>query len=77
MCIAEHGRISGVVDEERRIVSVDIDGRSREISLAFLSPASEVLESWIGAIVAIHVGFAVQRLDEAEIALLTELSLMP
>jgi len=77
MCIARHGRICGVVDAERRIVSVSIDGQREEISLAFLSPPSEALESWMGAVVAIHVGFAVQRLEEADIALLAELSLMP
>jgi hydrogenase expression/formation protein HypC len=62
MCLAIPGKIVEIVDEENRIVKVDVGGVRRNINVGMLDPH----EAQIGAYVLIHVGFAMSRIDEGE-----------
>lgn len=59
MCLAVPGRVDRVYDESGTVMAdVDFGGVSKKVCLAYL-PETEV-----GEYVIVHVGFAIQRLDE-------------
>lgn len=59
MCLAVPGRVTRVFDERATTMAdVDFGGISKKVCLAYL-PDIEV-----GEYVIVHVGFAIQRLDE-------------
>mgnify|MGYP003530120698 CR=1 FL=1 len=60
MCLAVPGQIVEVRDERgTRMATVDFDGISKEICLAYLPDLA------VGEYVIVHVGFAIARVDEA------------
>jgi hydrogenase assembly chaperone HypC/HupF len=72
MCLAVPGRVLSIADRDGTpFADVDLGGVEREVCLAYL-PDVEV-----GDYVIVHVGFAIQRLDEESaretLALLDEL----
>ena len=60
MCLAIPGRILEVVDEANRLAKVDVAGVQRTVNVGLLDDA--VAGDWV----LIHVGFALQKVDEAE-----------
>ena len=60
MCLAIPGRIVEVVDESNRLAKVDVAGVQRTVNVGLLDDA--VAGDWV----LIHVGFALQKVDEAE-----------
>ena len=61
MCLGIPGKIVAVRDDPfLRMGTVDFDGVTREVCLAY------VPEAGVGDYVIVHVGFAINRLDEAE-----------
>ena len=60
MCLAIPGRIVDVVDETNRLATVDVAGVQRTVNVGLLDDA--VRGDWV----LIHVGFALQKVDEAE-----------
>lgn len=62
MCLAVPGQIKSVTGDDplTRVARVSFGGIIKEINLAF------VPEAQIGDYVLVHVGFALQRIDEAE-----------
>lgn len=64
MCLAMPGRIVQVTGEDpvTRMARVDFGGVEREVSLAYTP------EAGTGDYVLAHVGFAIERIDEAEAA---------
>jgi hydrogenase expression/formation protein HypC len=60
VCLAIPGRIVEIVDEEKRLAKAEVSGVRRTISVGLLD------EVQIGDWVLIHVGFAIQKVDEAE-----------
>ncbi|MEW2399400.1 HypC/HybG/HupF family hydrogenase formation chaperone [Streptomyces sp. NPDC046862] len=59
MCLAVPGRVVGIEDRDgTRMARVDFGGVVKEVCLAYV-PDVEV-----GEYVIVHVGFALQRLDE-------------
>jgi hydrogenase expression/formation protein HypC len=61
MCLGIPGKIIDVRDDEiLRMGTVDFGGVTREVCLAY------VPEAGMGDYVLVHVGFAINRLDEAE-----------
>ncbi len=59
MCLAVPGRVVSVHDESgTTMAQVDFGGVRKKVCLAYL-PGTEV-----GEYVIVHVGFAIQRLDE-------------
>ncbi|HCB07452.1 MAG TPA: HypC/HybG/HupF family hydrogenase formation chaperone [Nocardioides sp.] len=60
MCLAVPGRVLSVHDEAGTVMAdVDFGGARKKVCLAYI-PDIEV-----GEYVIVHVGFAIQRLDEA------------
>jgi hydrogenase expression/formation protein HypC len=60
MCLAIPGRILEVVDEANRLAKVDVAGVQRTVNVGLLDDA--VAGDWV----LIHVGFALQKVDEEE-----------
>ena len=60
MCVAIPRRIVDVVDETNRLATVDVAGVQRTVNVGLLDDA--VRGDWV----LIHVGFALQKVDEAE-----------
>ena len=62
MCLGVPGRISAVEDGFMRMGTVDFDGSSLEVCLAYVPEAEP------GDYVLVHAGFALTRLDEDQAA---------
>lgn len=62
MCLAIPGKIIEFIDLENSIVKVEIGGVKRNINTALLDPT----EIKIGDYVLIHVGFAMNKIDEQQ-----------
>ena len=60
MCLAIPGRILELVDDANRLAKVDVAGVQRTINVGLLEDAQT------GDWVLIHVGFALQKVDEEE-----------
>ncbi len=60
MCLAVPGRIVEIVDQTQQIAKVEVGGVRRNISVALLDDVK------VGDWVLIHVGFAIQKVDEEE-----------
>ncbi|GIX43675.1 MAG: HypC/HybG/HupF family hydrogenase formation chaperone [Candidatus Hydrogenedentota bacterium] len=62
MCLAVPGRIESITNEDpvMRTGRVNFGGVVREVNLAY------VPEAQVGDYVIVHVGFAINRLDEEE-----------
>jgi len=61
MCLGIPGRITTITDGGfLRMGTVDFGGVAREVCLAYVPDAG------VGDYVIVHVGFAINRLDEAE-----------
>lgn len=59
MCLAVPGRILSLEDQDgTTMAQVDFGGLRKEVCLAYIPDAQ------IGEYVIVHVGFAIQRLDE-------------
>ena len=59
MCLAVPGRVVNVYEERgTTMADVDFGGARRQVCLAYLP------ETQLGDYVIVHVGFAIQRLDE-------------
>lgn len=59
MCLAVPGRILSMQDRDGTLMSlVDFGGIQKDVCLQYLPDAS------VGEYVVVHVGFAIQRLDE-------------
>jgi hydrogenase expression/formation protein HypC len=60
MCLAVPAKVVEIVDEENQIAKVEIGGVRRNISVALLDDVR------VGDWVLVHVGFAIQKVDEEE-----------
>lgn len=59
MCLAVPGRVTGIEERDgTRMARVDFGGVEKDVCLAYLPDVE------IGEYVIVHVGFALQRLDE-------------
>jgi hydrogenase expression/formation protein HypC len=70
MCLGIPGRIVAITQPEARLARVDVLGVQREVNIACIVREGEALDDCVGAWVLVHVGFAMNRVDEQE-ALLT------
>lgn len=60
MCLAVPGRVLSLDEKDgQQMAQVDFGGVRKEVCLAYIPDAQ------IGEYVVVHVGFAIQRLDEA------------
>lgn len=62
MCLAIPGKIIEFIDLENSIAKVEIGGVKRNINTALLDPT----EIKIGDYVLVHVGFAMNKIDERQ-----------
>jgi hydrogenase expression/formation protein HypC len=60
MCLAIPGQIVEIVDEPRRLATVEVAGVRRTVNIGLLDGAGD------GDWVLIHVGFAISQIDEQE-----------
>lgn len=64
MCLAIPGQLVDVVDERRRLASVDVAGVRRTVNVGLLDSADGGVRA--GDWVLVHVGFAISKVDERE-----------
>ncbi|MCS7264589.1 MAG: HypC/HybG/HupF family hydrogenase formation chaperone [Armatimonadetes bacterium] len=60
MCLAVPAQVVEIVDQDNQIAKVDIGGVKRNISVALVDDVK------VGDWVLVHVGFAIQKVDEEE-----------
>ncbi len=66
MCLGIPARVLEITDREAMIGRVDVAGVSRSVNLLCVVDDEHPLDSCVGTWVLIHVGFAMQRVDEEE-----------
>lgn len=78
MCLGIPGQITEIVDETKKLALVDVGGVKREVNIACIVDEDHPARSCVGDWVLVHVGFAMNRIDEEEAAetlrLLTEMA---
>lgn len=62
MCLAVPGRVLEIVDPEARLGTVDVLGTPRMVNLSLMGEVAP------GDWVLVHMGFAMERINEAEAA---------
>lgn len=62
MCIATPGRIVEIDPDHPGAARVDVGGVRRNVNLAMLDDPSIAVGDWV----ALHMGFAIERLTEAQ-----------
>jgi hydrogenase expression/formation protein HypC len=77
MCLGIPGRIVKIDDATKKLATVDVSGIKRQVNIACIVSENHPVNSCVGDWVLVHVGFAMSRIDEAEVAqtmkILTEL----
>jgi hydrogenase expression/formation protein HypC len=77
MCLGIPGRIVTIDDAVRKLATVDVGGIKRQVNIACIVSDDHPVSACMGDWVLVHVGFAMSRIDEAEVAqtmkILTEL----
>ena len=73
MCLGIPGRIEAITRPEAKLALVDVLGVKREINIACVVREGETLSDCIGVWVLVHVGFAMNRVDEHEAMLTLQL----
>jgi hydrogenase expression/formation protein HypC len=73
MCLGIPGKIIKITNAENKLALVDVAGVKREINIACIVDEEHSPESCVGDWVLVHVGFAMNRVDEEEAAKTLEL----
>ncbi len=68
MCLGIPGQITEITDIQNQLAIVNISGVKREINITCIVDDRHPVESCVGDWVLVHVGFALNRLDESEAA---------
>ena len=68
MCLGIPGQITEITDIENQLATVKISGVKRQVNIACIVDEHHPVESCVGDWVLVHVGFALNRLDEEEAA---------
>ena len=68
MCLGIPGQITEITDIQNQLAIVNISGVKRQVNIACIVDDAHPIESCIGDWVLVHVGFALNRLNEAEAA---------
>jgi hydrogenase expression/formation protein HypC len=78
MCLGIPGQITEIVDETKQLALVNVGGVKREVNITCIVDETHSARSCVGNWVLVHVGFAMNRLDEEEaqetLTLLAELA---
>ncbi len=68
MCLGIPGQITEIIDIPNQLAIVDFSGVKRQVNIACIVDERHPIESCVGDWVLVHVGFALNRLDESEAA---------
>ena len=68
MCLGIPGQIIEITNANNKLGLVNVGGVKREVNLACIVDKEHPVESCIGDWVLVHVGFALNRIDEKEAA---------
>ncbi|BAZ31093.1 hydrogenase assembly chaperone HypC/HupF [Cylindrospermum sp. NIES-4074] len=68
MCLGIPGQIIEITNPNHKLAIVDIGGVKREVNIACIVDEQHPPETCIGDWVLIHVGFAMNRINEKEAA---------
>ncbi|GAB4199388.1 MAG: HypC/HybG/HupF family hydrogenase formation chaperone [Coleofasciculaceae cyanobacterium] len=68
MCLGIPGQIVEITDVNQKLALVNVGGVRRQVNIACIVDDDYPAESCIGDWVLIHVGFALNRIDEQEAA---------
>lgn len=66
MCLGIPGQIVEITDANNKLGLVNVGGVKREVNLACIVDEEHPVQSCIGDWVLVHVGFALNRIDEQE-----------
>lgn len=68
MCLGIPGQITEITDTTNKLAMVNIGGVKRQVNIACIVDETHPVESCVGDWVLVHVGFAMNRIDEQEAA---------
>ncbi len=68
MCLGIPGQITEITDITNKLAMVNIGGVKRQVNIACIVDETHPVESCVGDWVLVHVGFAMNRIDEKEAA---------
>ena len=68
MCLGIPGQIVEISDVNRKLAIVNVGGVKRQVNIACIIDEQHPLESCIGDWVLVHVGFAMNRINQKEAA---------
>lgn len=68
MCLGIPGQVVRIVDADRKLGVVDVAGVERQVNLACVVTPDHPVDACVGDWVLVHVGFAMSRIDAAEVA---------
>ncbi len=68
MCLGIPGQIVEITDANNKLGLVNVGGVKRQVNLACIVDEEHSVESCVGDWVLVHVGFALNRIDEEEAA---------
>lgn len=68
MCLGIPGQIVEITDVNQKLALVNVGGVKRQVNIACIVDDDYPAESCVGDWVLIHVGFALNRIDEQEAA---------
>ncbi len=66
MCLGIPGQIIEITDQNNKLAIVNVAGVKRQINIACIIDEQHPPESCIGEWVLVHVGFAMNRINEQE-----------
>ena len=68
MCLGIPGRVIEIVSTDFQIARVDVSGVQRSVNFGHLADEPLAVGDWV----LIHVGFAIRKMEEAEVRYATE-----
>ncbi|MBD2300927.1 HypC/HybG/HupF family hydrogenase formation chaperone [Nostoc sp. FACHB-87] len=80
MCLGIPGQIVEITDTQKKLAIVNVAGVKRQVNIACIVDEQHTPEACLGDWVLVHVGFAMNRINEEEAAetlkLLAEIAAM-
>jgi hydrogenase expression/formation protein HypC len=73
MCLGVPGQITEITNPEHKLAIVNVGGVKRQINIACIVDEQHPPEACVGDWVLVHVGFAMNRINEQEAAETLEL----
>lgn len=66
MCLGIPGQIIEITNTQQKLATVNVGGVKREVNIACIVDEQHPVESCVGDWVLIHVGFAMNRINEEQ-----------